>query len=202
MNDLLLRRRMMMVPVLPAEYEMLNYIEATGDQYLVTNVNQGLNVKTTLIFEPTSTSFSTFGAIAAARSSYQVLVTMTSFNRFYSSMYDSNNNVIPFTKSNHPFEAVFNDENHNLFIDGNLVGVLQPISPYPEDTKIALFSFFSGSSRGIGRVYKFVISENDTHKILFSGIPVRRIADQEIGMWDTVSKTFLTNAGTGAFTGA
>lgn len=202
MNDLLLRRRMMMVPVLPAEYEMLNYIEATGDQYLVTNVNQGLNVKTTLIFEPTSTSFSTFGAIAAASSSYQVLVTRTSLNSFYSSMYDSNTNVISFTKSNHPFEAVFNDENHNLFIDGNLVGVLQPISPYPEDKKIALFSFFYGSARGIGRVYKFVISENDTHKILFSGIPVRRIADQEIGMWDTVSKTFLTNAGTGAFTGA
>ncbi len=35
--------------------------------------------------------------------------------------------------------------------------------------------------------------------LLFNGIPARRISDSAVGMYDTVSGTFFTNAGTGTF---
>jgi len=40
---------------------------------------------------------------------------------------------------------------------------------------------------------------DDNGLYLFNGIPARRDSDGEIGMYDTVSNTFFTNAGTGEF---
>ena len=41
---------------------------------------------------------------------------------------------------------------------------------------------------------------NETNQLVFNGIPARRNSDSVVGMWDTVTKTFFINAGSGAFT--
>lgn len=51
---------------------------------------------------------------------------------------------------------------------------------------------------GIGRCYGFEIKIENT--VAFNGIPCYRKADNVIGMYDTISKQFFTNAGTGTFT--
>lgn len=50
----------------------------------------------------------------------------------------------------------------------------------------------------LGRLYSFAIKENGT--LIQNLIPCRRNSDNVLGMYDTVSQTFLTNAGTGTFT--
>ena len=39
-----------------------------------------------------------------------------------------------------------------------------------------------------------------TNNLIFNGVPARRDSDDEIGMYDTVTNTFFTNAGNGTFT--
>ena len=40
---------------------------------------------------------------------------------------------------------------------------------------------------------------NGSNQLIFHGIPAKRNSDNVLGMWDTVSKTFFTNQGTGSF---
>lgn len=49
----------------------------------------------------------------------------------------------------------------------------------------------------IGRVYYTKLYDNGI--LVFNGIPAKRKSDNVIGMYDTVSGTFFTNAGTGTF---
>lgn len=51
----------------------------------------------------------------------------------------------------------------------------------------------------IAKLYSCKMYNNST--IVRDFIPAKRISDNEYGLWDKVTKTFYTNAGTGAFTG-
>ena len=60
------------------------------------------------------------------------------------------------------------------------------------------WSYGSEMRYGIGRCYGFEIEIENA--VAFNGIPCYRRTDNVIGMYDTVSKQFFTNAGTGTFT--
>ena len=51
----------------------------------------------------------------------------------------------------------------------------------------------------IAKLYSCKMYNNST--IVRDFVPVKRISDNEYGLWDKVTKTFYTNAGTGTFTG-
>ena len=63
-----------------------------------------------------------------------------------------------------------------------------------------LWSNGTAADKASVKLYTFTIY-NYSAKIM-DLIPVKRIADDEIGLYDIVSKTFFTNAGTGSFGGA
>lgn len=50
---------------------------------------------------------------------------------------------------------------------------------------------------GSFKIYKFIMWDNDT--LVRDFIPAKRVSDYAIGMYDTVTQTFFTNAGTGQF---
>ena len=50
----------------------------------------------------------------------------------------------------------------------------------------------NGTARYIGNIAEFTITNNGQYKMNL--IPCRRLSDQKVGMYDTVSKTFLTSA--------
>lgn len=56
----------------------------------------------------------------------------------------------------------------------------------------------NGNSVFSGRLYYFYFNQDGTD--VFNMVPCYRKSDNEIGMYDLVSKTFYANAGTGAFT--
>lgn len=59
-------------------------------------------------------------------------------------------------------------------------------------------SSFPNQSNFSGRLYYFYYRQDDVD--VFDMIPCYRMSDGEIGMYDLVSNTFFTNAGTGTFT--
>lgn len=82
---------------------------------------------------------------------------------------------------------IFNENAENF--DGTLNFGIFKLSPFGQNY-LRLF----------GRCYGFIWKKNGN--VERNLIPAIRNSDQEIGMWDTVTKTFFTNAGNGSFVGA
>lgn len=93
-------------------------------------------------------------------------------------------------------EAEF-DFGVGMTYNGNTVNF--PSDPKRSSTGTAFLFKAQGSSAASGsKIYYFAIYE-DGSKVQ-ELIPCRRKTDGELGMYDTVTDTFLTNAGTGTFT--
>ena len=190
---------------LPNGYTALEYIEGTGTQYIDTRVNIGENIQADVRFGKVENSFSKYGFIIGGDYHYQGLITRTLNNSYYSSMYNSyepHAQVVTITDD--VFNYSFNVTGYKLLLNGEVVGTLTSIlSPYQTDSTVGIFNSpkvgISGTNIGIGKVFWVVLKNNITNKILFNGIPARRDSDGEIGMYDTVSNTFFTNAGTDEF---
>ena len=190
---------------LPAGYTELEYLESTGTQYIDTGVNIGENIQTKVKFGKTTNSFSRFGFVIGGGGHYQGLVTRTSTNSYYSSMYSSSQNTIVMSIPDNVFEITFNTQGHKVILNNTASYDLVLLSPYEISNTIGIFRTPGGSStnNGIGKVYSFVITDNLTNYILFNGIPVRRDSDGVLGMYDLAdanpATAFHTNAGTGTF---
>lgn len=68
-----------------------------------------------------------------------------------------------------------------------------------ENIRIALFRANGSGLRGAMRMYYIKFTNADESIVLGEFIPCYRKSDDEIGMYDTVSKQFYTNSGTGTF---
>lgn len=186
---------------LPTGYEELEYIEATGTQYINTNVYPAPNVQTNLKIGKTANTFTKFGSFAAAGSNYQVLLSTTIANNYYCSLWSSSVNFQYIVSTLDTFTIKFNKPGSKFSIDNNADVQLTPMTPMNTSNPIGIFSFrgSSSSSTAIGRVYYIEIFNNETNEMLFKGIPARRTSDGSVGFYDTVTNTLFTNVGTGSF---
>ena len=187
---------------LPDGYTRLQYIESTGTQYIDTGINIGENIQTKVKFGKTTNSFTKYGFIIGGGGHYQGLVTRTSTNSYYVSMYNSSQNAVVITMPDDVFEIIFNTPNHKVIINNSDSFDLVLISPYTINATIGIFNtptYTTGDNIGIGKVYSFMIKDNLSNSVVRDMIPAKRNSDNVVGMWDTVSKTFFTNAGTGSF---
>lgn len=80
--------------------------------------------------------------------------------------------------------------NKHLYIDGSDKGSLS--KTYGEGTSIWLFTYGSGSYPFKGRIYYADIVKNGVYKRIF--IPAKRLSDNAVGMYDTVSRTFFASS--------
>jgi hypothetical protein len=70
-----------------------------------------------------------------------------------------------------------------------------------EQNPIYLFAtsgYYESLYNSKGRIY-YVKIYVDSENLSFNGIPARRDSDGELGLYDTVTNTFFTNAGSGEF---
>ena len=188
---------------LPVGYQQVEYIESTGTQYIDTGIKTNT---TTSRYEtkinPSLVSgtigiFGTRNSSSANQSSMNVFIINGTFRLDWlngaigSSVRDISSNT-EYTISITRGLATINNVNYvseeNTSIDG----------PY---------TFYVGSFNNAGSVYsngfsgKIYYSKLYNNNILvFDGVPCYRKSDNEIGMYDLVSNTFFTNAGTGTFT--
>ena len=57
----------------------------------------------------------------------------------------------------------------------------------------------TGTRRFTGRLYGFKFTNNSTQEVLRNFIPVKRKSDDAVCFYDTVTKTYITSAGSGQF---
>jgi hypothetical protein len=86
-----------------------------------------------------------------------------------------------------------------LYIDDILLRTFSNPSAFTTAKTITLFARWDGSnfSKGKSAIYSFRMWDNNV--LVRNFIPAKN-SSNVVGMYDTVSKTFFTNAGSGSFT--
>lgn len=198
-------------PILPAEYQQVKYLESSYTQYidtLYTPTTNNLRIVTKLnVLREGNSNDRFFGSqnastcsplswftsghggskplgLIAAGTSYYLGQVNTSYNTIYDIDVTANNGSLTGNYCGYALNASYNGSvrnNLSIYIFGSNVNSPQ-----------------AGRDRCYARFYKFEIYSNDEQK--FNGIPCYRKSDNKPGMYDLVSNTFFTNAGTGEFT--
>lgn len=200
MDLMSLRRSLMMQKkgLLPAAYQQVEWISSTNDggQYINTLVASSDSIKVECGFDCGSgyTYSTIFGSTAAT---------------FFLQKGNSTNKLTARIK----FGTAFNVEvpTLNAYIEASLSADSLVVNgtdytPNVGTTKyegnICLFGRLNYSSqldiKGAVKIWYCKIYDNNA--LVRNFIPCIRIADSEAGMYDTVTKTFYTNDGTGEFT--
>ena len=182
------------------EYTQLEYLQSTGYQYIDTGYkpNNNTNIKTKLFVGQNgkspfgsrwsgSPNYDTYGAYIGNNGALTLY-----YGRYSSDKYLTINS---FTK-NVVHDVSF--KTNNIVFDG----VSYPIAmdDFNSTTNLYIGAFNDNGTASfplVGRIYSFNITESNV--TIRSLIPVRRNRDGILGMYDTVTGTFFTNAGTGEF---
>lgn len=190
---------------LPAEYTQLEYLGSDSQAYIDTGIAGG---KDTLTIE-CKFMYDTFVAYGGVYGNY----VSDSHNGIRCILANSengiitNNNTICTTTGNTELNCAISQihtvisKHDTVILDGVATSIQNTGTGTENANNIALFNRSitnPNTSRDIGlRVYGFKIYDADV--LVSNLIPCRRKSDSVLGMYDTVSGTFFTNAGTGVF---
>lgn len=187
-----------------APYTKLEYIESTGAQYIDTGITpRATKLQVNFKMQSLTNEYqSFFGAVdTPSRIGYRVyrqestsLFYFQAGTGYHSVVTNLNNPIECQTTINNGGDATFVVNGMTTSVDGNFNTQF--------DTNMMIFtSSFgnNGSITGTGafKLWSFQIIKDDEEK--FNGVPARRNSDNVLGVYDTVSQTFFTNAGTGEF---
>lgn len=190
--------------MLPNEYQEVEYIESTGTQYI--NTKYLVNDKTNFeVKAQLSDSTQADGCLMGVRKSISTNDYLLWNNNFQTGLSQS---IIRFIKksdvyyvSNGNYEVnIYRFENNNFYLNGEQKAVTETTI---DNTNLNLYlgtlnNGGSADSRGYnGKIYYLKVWEDNG--LIRNYIPCYRKSDNEVGMYDLVSNTFYTNAGTGTF---
>ena len=192
---------------LPDGYTRLQYIQSTGTQYIDTGLKANLNTKVSLIFKWTEyDSSNKFGYLFGGRdgqSSNAFIVGssngfVTTGANFFA-QFDSVSPTTVVTRSLDLNKHILLLSSSGFYIDDVLLRTFSGPGTFTTTKTVPLFAYWSGSSlnKGKAAIYSFKMWNGDT--LVRDFIPAKN-SSNVIGMYDTVSKTFFTNAGSGTFT--
>ena len=194
-------------PDVPGDYTEVDYIESTGEQYIITDIFAGMGAE----FANTKTVIDAEVQFDATINKRQLIGSnpVNYFGVTANGFYECNGGV----SSIHPSENAFDHIVHecetdsganataNLYVNGNLVATKQTndngvtgaiaLGALGEDSGI-----YAGLNSSV-KMKKVNIVQNE--EIVGMFIPCVRKSDNKPGMYDTVTKTFFVNDGTGEF---
>jgi hypothetical protein len=203
-----IRRQMMWYPDLPPIYRRVAWLEGRGRQLISTRINceSGLIAKYKIAFTRTD---AVQQVCAAIRNGYRIYFPYNSGNGTWSFSYGSGG-VVSITgvamDANVPYtvEAIVEDGNQRIIIDGqecysgaiiDHVDLGQPLWLFASNNTAQSAWRFA-----YARIYSFSLLKSSTGELLANYIPCVRKNDGKPGMYDTVTRTFRTNAtGSGEF---
>lgn len=182
---------------MPTGYEQLEFIQSTGTQYIDTGINVStlVNPVMSITMQYTTVEANKKSGAAVSSSGTQFTIGIDATKAFSCS---AGNNATLGAADTVKHTFVLDTQNGTCSMDDttqNLtVGNLSTIN------KSIYVGGINGISGRIGKAkyYGFTLTSNN--QVIMNLVPVRQKSDNAIGMYDTISKTFYTNMGTGNFT--
>lgn len=201
----------------PEAYQAVEYLQSSGTQYIVTSIPANTANSGTIDFMSTSLKqwAYIYGASSTTRADPGGFGFSTAFGAstpynygwVYDSQYNSTSSISVSADINVRHTAGFHYLSNNIeyMFDGEIMTKDYMAETYTITTNsIYLFAMnynnktVSNGMKVNARVYSFKLYNNNGDKILDCR-PCYRKSDSVAGMWDRVSKTFLTNQSTGTF---
>lgn len=188
------------LPLLPVEYQQVEYIESTGSQY----INLGMyayypskDAKVEIDFSYQKVVSDDFiSGIWINASFAHIKATSDGFETEY---YNSNRlNLGAFDTNRHKFEIDLTKDTDNILFDGEIKGTYSNYNII--NSNMTLFCAMNENStlyRGQGRIYGAKYTYKN--KLVRNLIPCYRKSDNVIGLYDLVENKFYTNSGSGTF---
>lgn len=184
---------------LPSQFQQIDYIQSSGTQY----INTGIYPKTETIarvrYKLNARNASPFAARWSGAETYDTFGifsnTPTTSVFYYGRYTNTEYRTLP-TPLNQIIDATLGIDNikindNDYSITRSALQSTQPIYLFCMNN-VGVAAFPSRAE-----MYSFVIIENGN--LLMNMIPCIRKLDSKPGMYDTITKTFFTNAGTGEF---
>ena len=182
----------------PTEYTQLEYIESSGTQYINTNIKPtgSMDFEVTVYVQSSAAQGTLFSGGDNYNSKY-LGVSINQANpgesdiRYDSQRYKFTLSIEKFMISKVSNKLLLNN------VEFAICSVVTFVSNYP----IRLFAYNRGGNIGekiAAKLYGLKLSDNGSDVANF--IPAKRNSDGVVGLYDLVSKSFFTNAGTGTFT--
>lgn len=191
---------------LPIEYQEVEYLESTGTQVIKTDIACRYSMTAESVIAFTAASQDTYSA-GCLDVNFRL-----GFNGFYNRriqigynrQYKNPGINVADLKPNTVFKykTVFKPSDQRIYINDELIASYNIENTYPTLTgvNVGIFGRWLGNSADLKckcKMYRITFSDDD--EILGNFIPCYRKSDNEPGMYDTISGTFYTNAGTGEF---
>lgn len=189
---------------LPPEYQEVEYIENTGTQYIETNFIPTMDATVSVEWDFMLTVVQNgdqmmFGARNGTKQSVQG--EFYDHKKWYVRVATKGYTAISDTLSiGTKYSAKCDNEHFRVNnkelspTEDNNTGTLVPLYIFAWNYKQASSNKYI--NKGL-RMYKLIFKNGNTETANF--VPCYRKSDGEIGMYDTVTKTFYTNSGTGTF---
>lgn len=201
------RRRLMMLRKseggLPSGYTRLNYLESTGTQYINTGVIANQDTGIEMKYEVTKIQSNLRYALVpfGAREAYQKrqFVIFSPVNA---------SNLVHYCYGN-DFRAAGTSLSVNKAVNVSIRGNIWKTSLFEHTFAKSVFetpynlSLFTANCKPVSgfngclKIYFTQIYDKD--KLIKDFIPAKRISDNEVGMYDKISRKFFINQGTGEF---
>lgn len=207
MVNLLARRREMLgrAARLPSAYQEVEYIESTGTQAILTDIPCQLPIRTDvdiLFPEPNDSYFcgTRYGNIRICMAGNYLSTIQWAFGTYRMTNrinWRTRYMITSYLKNG--YQHIYNndgtaDQEYNYTLsDAEISGM---------DGYLGLFAMRYNDTQSFAQFAKarcYGVRISNDNGLLGEFIPCYRKSDGEIGMYDTVSKTFYTNAGTGTF---
>ena len=198
----------------PEAYQAVEYLQSSGKQYIVTSIPANTANSGTIDFMSTSLKqwAYIYGASSTTRADPGGFGFSTAFGGStpykYGWVYDSQYNstsVSADTNVRHTAGFHYLSNNIEYMFDGEIITTSYTEETYTITTNsIYLFAMnynnktVSDGMKVNAKVYSFKLY-NSNGDIILDCRPCYRKSDSVAGMWDRVSKTFLTNQSTGTF---
>lgn len=191
---------------LPSIYQRVEYVEATGSQYIEIDyiATEKTNSKGKFQITDTNKANMLFGSRMSSTSapSYGLNWGGGKPYKFYNTYYGTAEAGMT-SKSIDEEIHTFEKERHQLYIDDELLHTRKDTDGTKEFTtpsKMIVFGCNTAGTIGLftySRIFYLQFYDNDT--LIVDLIPCYRKSDGEIGFYDTVNNKFYTNKGTGTF---
>ena len=182
---------------LPSNFKQLEYIQKPNGSYIDSGIKyKSENIKEEIIASFTSPSGGMFGAQNQPTTKSAGLIYGNIL--YIGSIYDSTT-LFSTQKSN--VTIIANNGLYDILKNGTIVKTGSYTGSVQSDYTWWVGGMNTGqttSATSVGNIYSVKLW--DDGDLVFNGVPVRRVSDGAIGMYDTVTGTFKTNAGSGTFT--
>ena len=185
---------------LPAGYTELEYIQSTGTQYIDTGIIPNGSTKVEMVAQANySSDLRFFGAVAGSETPLYFAAGYSVSGK-WNNMYNSTNNVV----SNDVTGFLADKLEHKivkdnvLSVDGNVLNTIS-VASFELPVSMYLFTVNDNENPGVLRPMLIKYAKIWNNNTLVRDFVPAKNSSGVIGMYDTVSGNFFTNAGSGTF---